>query len=54
MSAPLASLNSVSVLIAGFQGGYNWTASNWLVAGVEADIQLSTQNTTPTFICPGA
>jgi opacity protein-like surface antigen len=29
-------------------------ASNWLVAGIEADIQLSTQNTTPTFICPGA
>jgi iron complex outermembrane recepter protein len=41
-------------LIAGFQGGYNWMASNWMVAGVEADIQLSMQNTTPTFICPGA
>jgi opacity protein-like surface antigen len=24
------------------------------MAGIEADIQLSTQNTTPTFICPGA
>ena len=29
-------------------------ASSWLVAGVEADIQLLTQNTPPTFICPGA
>ncbi len=29
-------------------------ASNWLVAGVEAAIQLSTQNTTPTFICSDA
>jgi len=40
-------------VIAGFQGGYNWQSGNW-VAGVEADIQLSTQNTTPTFVCPGA
>jgi hypothetical protein len=38
-------------VIAGFQGGYNWMASSWLIAGIEADIQLSTQNTTPTFIC---
>jgi opacity protein-like surface antigen len=45
---------NVNGIIAGFQGGYNWMASNWLVAGIEADIQLSTQNTTPTFICPGA
>ncbi|MFL6821988.1 MAG: outer membrane protein, partial [Xanthobacteraceae bacterium] len=44
-------LNGVN---AGFQGGYNWMASNWLVAGHEADIQLSTQNTTPTYVCPGA
>src|SRR5260370_21781921 len=29
-------------------------ASSWLMAGIEADIELSTQNTTPTFICPGA
>jgi iron complex outermembrane receptor protein len=48
------SSDSLNGVIAGFQGGYNWMASNWLIAGVEADIQLSTQNTTPTFICPGA
>jgi iron complex outermembrane receptor protein len=41
-------------VIAGVQGGYNWMVSSWLVAGIEADIALSTQNTTPTFICPGA
>jgi iron complex outermembrane recepter protein len=48
------SSDNLNGVIAGFQGGYNWMASNWLMAGVEADIQLSTQNTTPTFICPGA
>ena len=48
------SSDSLNGLIGGFQGGYNWMASNWVVAGIEADIQLSTQNTTPTFICPGA
>jgi outer membrane immunogenic protein len=48
------SSDNLNGVIAGFQGGYNWVASNWLVAGVEADIQLSTQNTTPTYICPGA
>ena len=48
------SSESLDGLIGGFQGGYNWMASNWVVAGIEADIQLSTQNTTPTFICPGA
>jgi iron complex outermembrane receptor protein len=55
-SPPFAtgSSDNLNGVIAGFQGGYNWMASNWLVAGVEADIQLSTQNTTPTFICPGA
>jgi iron complex outermembrane receptor protein len=49
-----SSSDNLNGVIAGFQGGYNWMASNWLVAGIEADIQLSTQNTTPTFICPGA
>jgi iron complex outermembrane recepter protein len=48
------STDNLNGVIAGFQGGYNWMASSWLVAGIEADIQLSTQNTTPTFICPGA
>ncbi len=48
------SSDSLNGVIAGFQGGYNWMASNWLVAGLEADIQLSTQNTTPTYVCPGA
>src|SRR5262249_7247835 len=46
--------DNLNGVIAGFQGGYNWMASSWLMAGIEADIQLSTQNTTPTFICPGA
>jgi iron complex outermembrane recepter protein len=48
------STDNLNGVIAGFQGGYNWMASSWFVAGIEADIQLSTQNTTPTFICPGA
>jgi iron complex outermembrane recepter protein len=48
------SSDSLNGVIGGFQGGYNWVASNWLVAGLEADIQLSTQNTTPTYVCPGA
>jgi iron complex outermembrane recepter protein len=48
------SSDNLNGVIAGFQGGYNWMASNWLVAGLEADIQLSTQNTTPTYVCPGA
>jgi iron complex outermembrane receptor protein len=47
------STDNLNGVIAGFQGGYNWMASSWLMAGIEADIQLSTQNTTPTFICPG-
>src|SRR5260370_33991244 len=52
--APLfttGSTDNLNGVIAGFQGGYNWMASSWLMAGIEADIQLSTQNTTPTFIC---
>jgi iron complex outermembrane recepter protein len=55
--APLfttGSTDNLNGVIAGFQGGYSWMASSWLMAGIEADIQLSTQNTTPTFICPGA
>ena len=48
------SSDNLNGMIAGFQGGYNWMTSNWLVAGLEADIQLSTQNTTPTYVCPGA
>jgi len=55
--APLfttGSTDNLNGVIAGFQGGYKWMASSWLMAGIEADIQLSTQNTTPTFICPGA
>ncbi|MFL6833390.1 MAG: outer membrane protein, partial [Xanthobacteraceae bacterium] len=55
-SAPFTtgSSDNLNGMIAGFQGGYNWMASSWLVAGLEADIQLSTQNTTPTYVCPGA
>src|SRR5262245_13372640 len=55
--APLfatGSSDNLNGVIAGFQGGYNWVTSSWLMAGIEADIQLSTQNTTPTFVCPGA
>jgi iron complex outermembrane recepter protein len=55
--APLfatGSSDNLNGVIAGFQGGYNWVPSNWLMTGIEADIQLSTQNTTPTFVCPGA
>src|SRR5256886_1810652 len=48
------SSDNLNGMIGGFQGGYNWMASSWLVAGLEADIQLSTQNTTPTYVCPGA
>jgi outer membrane immunogenic protein len=48
------SSDSLNGVIAGVQGGYTWPASSWLVAGLEADIQFSTQNTTPTFGCPGA
>jgi opacity protein-like surface antigen len=48
------SSDNLNGVIAGFQGGYNWVTSNWLMTGIETDIQLSTQNTTPTFICPGA
>jgi outer membrane immunogenic protein len=48
------SSDNLNGVIGGFQGGYNWMASNWLVASLEADIQLSTQNTTPTYVCPGA
>src|SRR5262249_51401082 len=48
------SSDNLDGVIAGVQGGFNWMANSWLVAGIEADIQLSTQNTTPTFICPGA
>src|SRR5262249_9713960 len=50
--APLfttGSADNLNGMIAGFQGGYNWMVSSWLMAGIEADIQLSTQNTTPTL-----
>jgi iron complex outermembrane recepter protein len=47
-----SSSDSLNGVIAGFQGGYNWITNGWLVAGIEADVQLSTQNTTPTYICP--
>jgi iron complex outermembrane receptor protein len=49
-----SSSDSLDGVIAGFQGGYNWMASSWLVAGIEADVQLSRQAATPTYICPGA
>ena len=47
------SSDSLNGLIGGVQAGYNWQAGNW-VAGVEADIQMSTQGATPTYVCPGA
>jgi iron complex outermembrane receptor protein len=48
------SSDSLNGVIAGVQGGYTWPVSSWLVAGIEADIQFSTQKTTPSFGCPGA
>ena len=48
------SSDSLNGLIGGVQGGYNWMAEQLGLAGIEADIQLSAQNTKPTFICPGA
>ena len=39
--------------IGGIQGGYNWQWGNW-VAGIEADVQISGQGATPSYVCPGA
>src|SRR5262245_13790674 len=39
--------------IGGIQGGFNWQWANW-VAGIEADVQVSGQGATPTYLCPGA
>ena len=40
-------------MIGGIQGGYNWQGGNW-VGGIEADIQISGQGATPSYLCPGA
>ncbi|MGA7487943.1 MAG: TonB-dependent receptor, partial [Xanthobacteraceae bacterium] len=47
------SSDSLNGGIGGIQGGYNWQWANW-VAGVEADLQISGQGATPTYVCPGA
>jgi iron complex outermembrane receptor protein len=39
--------------IGGIQGGYNWQWANW-VGGIEADVQISGQGATPSYLCPGA
>src|SRR5262249_58187574 len=44
----------LSDVIAGLQGGYNWSLSSWLVAGIESDIQFSAQRGNPEFGCPTA
>ena len=54
--APLLATGSSDNLngaIGGIQGGYNWQWGNW-VGGVEADIQISGQGATPSYLCPGA
>ena len=40
-------------LIGGIQTGYNWQWGNW-IAGIEADLQISGQGATPSYVCPGA
>src|SRR5258708_12616768 len=46
------SSDSLNGIIAGFQGGYNWMASSWLVAGLDPALHPSTHQTTPTYIYP--
>ncbi len=54
--APLFAAGSTDNLngaIGGIQGGYNWQWGNW-VGGIEADVQISGQGATPSYLCPGA
>ena len=54
--APLlatGSTDNLNGMIGGIQGGYNWQWGNW-VGGIEADIQISGQGATPSYLCPGA
>ena len=54
--APLlatGSTGNLNGMIGGIQGGYNWQGGNW-VGGIEADIQISGQGATPSYLCPGA
>jgi len=54
--APLLATGSTDNLngaIGGIQGGYNWQWGNW-VGGIEADVQISGQGATPSYLCPGA
>ena len=54
--APLLATGSSDNLngaIGGIQGGYNWQWGNW-VGGIEADVQISGQGATPSYLCPGA
>ena len=54
--APLFATGSTDNLngaIGGIQGGYNWQWGNW-VGGIEADVQISGQGATPSYLCPGA
>jgi iron complex outermembrane receptor protein len=47
------STEHLSGLIGGIQGGYNWQWGN-LVAGIEADFEISGEGATPRHLCPGA
>jgi opacity protein-like surface antigen len=47
------SSDSLNGGIGGIQGGFNWQWGNW-VTGIEADIQVSGQGATPSYVCPGA
>jgi outer membrane immunogenic protein len=40
-------------LILGTQAGYDWQVGAWLF-GLEADIQATSQQAGPTYVCPGA
>jgi iron complex outermembrane receptor protein len=52
---PLFAANNAARLngtVIGAQTGYNWQFGRW-VTGVETDVQLSMQATSPTTVCPG-
>ncbi len=48
-----ASSSRLDGLIAGAQAGYNWQPSGWLF-GFETDIQATSQQAAPAYVCPGA
>src|SRR5205807_4802437 len=47
-----ASNDNLRGVIGGLQGGYNWMATPWLMAGIETDIAFSAQKANPEFGCP--